>query len=86
MELPKLLLKLVTKCLQLNSTRNSVIKPEAFFASDTSSFPITAKSKNSWSALLQPVLGMMLVEVICSEHTDPAVFERMTQFDKDRVE
>lgn len=67
-----------------------LIKPEAVFASNTSSLPITAMAVASGRPknfvglhFFNPVQVMKLVEVIRSEHTDPEVFDRMTKFGKD---
>lgn len=66
-----------------------LIKPDAIFASNTSSLPITSMANASGRAdkfvglhFFNPVQLMKLVEVIRCEHTDPAVFDTMTAFGK----
>lgn len=66
-----------------------VIQPEAIFASNTSSLPITSMSLASGRPekfvglhFFNPVQIMRLVEVIRTERTDPAVFQHMLDFGK----
>ena len=67
----------------LYSTLGSVCKPETIFASNTSSLSITEMSAFSGREdrfvgvhFFNPVQLMKLVEVIRTEKTDPAVFEK----------
>jgi 3-hydroxyacyl-CoA dehydrogenase len=66
------------------------VQPNAVFASNTSSLPITNMALASQRPkqfvglhFFNPVQIMKLVEVIRTEHTDPEVFNRMLAFGKD---
>lgn len=66
-----------------------IIKPEAIFASNTSSLPITSMALASGRPkqfvglhFFNPVQLMRLVEVIKTDHTDPAVFDAVAAFGK----
>jgi 3-hydroxyacyl-CoA dehydrogenase len=68
----------------------SIAKADAVFASNTSSLPITNMALASGRAdrfvglhFFNPVQIMKLVEVIRTEHTSPAVFERMLNFGRE---
>eukprot|EP00979_Chaetoceros_neogracilis_P012696 scaffold3437_cov244-Chaetoceros_neogracile.AAC.3 len=74
----------------LYSTLGSVCKPETIFASNTSSLSISAMAELSGRQdrfvgvhFFNPVQIMKLVEVIRTEHTDPAVFDKVFQWAED---
>ncbi len=67
-----------------------IANPNAIFASNTSSLPITNMAVASGRPdkfvglhFFNPVQIMKLVEVIRTTHTDPAVFNRLLAFGKD---
>jgi len=67
-----------------------IIKPEAVFASNTSSLPVTAMALASGRPdkfvglhFFNPVQIMKLLEVIRTQHTSDDAFDRVTQFGKD---
>lgn len=66
-----------------------LIKPDAIFASNTSSLPITNMALASQRPdkfvglhFFNPVQIMKLVEVIRTNHTDSAVFDKVSEFGK----
>lgn len=70
-------------------TLGPLINPQAIFASNTSSLPITSMALASERPekfvglhFFNPVQIMKLVEVIKCDHTDPAVFDAMVEFGK----
>ena len=67
----------------------SIVKPEAVFASNTSSLPITNMGLASGRPerfvglhFFNPVQLMKLLEIVRTEHTSSAVFDAMAQFGK----
>eukprot|EP01041_Mallomonas_annulata_P009264 gene9264-19227_t len=67
-----------------------LVKPEAIFASNTSSLPITQMAEASRRPekfvglhFFNPVQIMKLVEVVRTKHTNPYVFNLMTSFAND---
>lgn len=67
-----------------------IVNPNAIFASNTSSLPITNMAVASGRAnqfvglhFFNPVQIMKLVEVIRTEHTSPEIFQQMLQFGRD---
>jgi len=67
----------------------AIIKPEAIFASNTSSLPITSMALASGRPekfvglhFFNPVQLMKLVEVVKTDYTDPVIFDIVSNFGK----
>jgi len=75
--------------IEFYSQLGHIVKPNAIFASNTSSLSITPMAIASGRPSLfvglhffNPVQIMKLVEVIKTPHSDPIVFDRVTEFTK----
>jgi len=75
--------------IEFYSQLGNIVKPNAIFASNTSSLSITPMAIASGRPsqfvglhFFNPVQIMKLVEVIKTAHSDPIVFERVTEFTK----